>query len=81
MNRLILNATCPDQPGIIARFTALLFEQGANILSLEQRVEADTGLSRMRLEADLTACRVSASVLQGRIRILAESLEAQVVFE
>ena len=36
MQATVLLISCPDQPGIVARFTDALFKAGANLLSLEQ---------------------------------------------
>ena len=41
MRYLILQINCPDQRGIIAQFTAILYDHGANVLNLEQHVEPD----------------------------------------
>ena len=80
MSRLVLQVTCPDQPGIIARFTGLLFDQGANVLRLEQHVEPEPNLFFMRIVADLGGSRLSSPVLQGRVQALAESLGARTAF-
>jgi formyltetrahydrofolate deformylase len=47
----VLLVSCPDQPGIVARITGLIFKAGCNILALEQHVE-DGRLFFMRIEAD-----------------------------
>ena len=41
MRYLILHINCPDQRGIIAQFTGILYDHGANVLNLEQHVEPD----------------------------------------
>ena len=35
MRYLILHINCPDQSGIIAQFTGILYEHGGNILNIE----------------------------------------------
>ena len=41
MRYLILHINCPDQRGIIAQFTGIIYDHGANVLNLEQHVEPD----------------------------------------
>lgn len=72
---MILLISCPDQPGIIARFTGILYGAGANILSLEQHVE-DEGLFFMRVHADMAGLSLAAAELEGRLRDLAGALGA-----
>jgi formyltetrahydrofolate deformylase len=49
---MILTLSCPDQPGIVARVSALLFERGANILDAQQYDDRDTGRFFMRVVFD-----------------------------
>ena len=71
MRYLILHINCPDQRGIIAQFTGILYDQGANVLNLEQHVEPDEKLFFMRIHADLKNMEISENALH-------EILEAQV---
>ena len=52
---MIIQLTCPDQEGIVAKFTGVIFDAGANILSLEQHVEPEENLFFMRIKLDLSA--------------------------
>ena len=36
---MILTLSCPDQPGIVARVSAFLFERGCNILDAQHTQE------------------------------------------
>ncbi|ACG78824.1 formyltetrahydrofolate deformylase [Phenylobacterium zucineum HLK1] len=59
---MILTLSCPDQPGIVARVSALLFERGANILDAQQFDDEETGRFFMRVvfdpgQADVAAWR------------------------
>lgn len=45
----VLALSCPDQPGIVARVTGLLFEAGANIREAAQFEDAETGRFFMRV--------------------------------
>ena len=60
---MIFHLTCPDQEGIIAQFTQLLFQHHVNVLSLEQHVEPDEGLFFMRTHADLRNMTISPNTL------------------
>ena len=71
MRYLILHINCPDQRGIIAQFTGILYDHGANVLNLEQHVEPDEKLFFMRIHADLKNLEISGKALH-------EILEAQV---
>ncbi len=46
----ILLIDCPDQKGLVAKITGLLFRYSGNILHLDQHVDSDAGLFFMRLE-------------------------------
>tara|TARA_B110001454_G_scaffold210020_1_gene224141 strand:+ start:153 stop:998 length:846 start_codon:yes stop_codon:yes gene_type:complete len=60
---MIFHLTCPDQRGIIAQFTQLLFQHHVNVLSLEQHVEPDESLFFMRTHADLRNMTISSDTL------------------
>jgi formyltetrahydrofolate deformylase len=49
---MILTLSCDDQPGIVARVSALLFERGANILDAQQYDDQETGRFFMRVVFD-----------------------------
>jgi formyltetrahydrofolate deformylase len=44
----VIRIECPDQPGLVHRITGVLFEQGANILSNHEFVDAVSGHFFMR---------------------------------
>ncbi len=46
---MILTLSCPDRPGIVARVSTLLFEQGANIVDAQQCDDGETGRFFMRV--------------------------------
>ena len=60
---MIFHLTCPDQEGVIAQFTQLLFQHHVNVLSLEQHVEPDEGLFFMRTHVDLRNMTISSNTL------------------
>jgi formyltetrahydrofolate deformylase len=49
----ILLISCPDQKGLVAAVTRFIFEQGGNILHLDQHVDAEASAFFMRVEWDL----------------------------
>ena len=49
---MILTLSCPDQPGIVARVAATLFERGANIIDAMQSDDAETDRFFMRVVFD-----------------------------
>ena len=57
---MILTLSCPDQPGIVARVSALLFERGANILDAQQYDDEETGRFFMRVVFDPGAADADA---------------------
>src|SRR5579862_609494 len=46
----VLLIDCPDRPGLVARVSSLLYEQGANILHADQHQDHELGLFFMRVE-------------------------------
>ncbi|MGC8550873.1 MAG: formyltetrahydrofolate deformylase [Acidobacteriaceae bacterium] len=51
----VLLIDCPDQTGLVARVSGLLYAQGANILHADQHVDHEQGLFFMRVEWALEA--------------------------
>ena len=72
---MIVLISCPDQPGIVARVTGLLFDAGLNVLDLEQHVE-EGGLFFMRIHADPAGMRITFEELEHGLRELMELLDA-----
>ena len=52
---MILTLSCIDRPGIVARISTTLFEQGCNILDAQQLDDAETGRFFMRVVLDPSA--------------------------
>ncbi len=75
--QIILLIACPDQPGIVARFTGLLYDAKANIVSLEQHVEEDKWFF-MRIRADISQATKEPDELQVRLHALGQDLQADV---
>ncbi|NVE95016.1 formyltetrahydrofolate deformylase [Altererythrobacter lutimaris] len=66
---LILTLSCPDRPGITARVTSFLYENGGNVLEAQQFNDRDTDRFFMRVEFDADAA--SRQVLRTRFGSLA----------
>src|SRR5438874_9301420 len=76
MQSRIILFSCPDQPGIIARLTSVLYETGVNILQLEQHVE-ERELFFMRICADVS--RSDAQLTSQRLSELVRQLRGEIV--
>lgn len=53
-NSLVLLASCPDRPGIVATVTSFIANHGGNIVDLEQHVAIEERMFFMRVEIDRT---------------------------
>jgi formyltetrahydrofolate deformylase len=54
----VLLIDCPDQKGLVARVSSLLYQRGANILHADQHQDHDLGLFFMRVEWALNGSAV-----------------------
>ncbi len=75
---MIIQIKSPDQSGIIARYTTLLFNNNANILGLEQHVEDDKKLFYMRIRVDLDSLKISQESLKEKLENLSKELGASI---
>jgi len=80
MRYLILHINCPDQRGIIAQFTGILYDHGANVLNLEQHVEPDEKLFFMRIHTDLTNMEISEDALHEILMAQVKKMDAKIKF-
>lgn len=69
----VLLIDCPDQTGLVARVSGLLYEHGVNILHADQHVDHETGLFFMRVEWALNGERRRQELPQS---LLSESSAA-----
>ena len=69
-DRAVLLIDCPDQKGLVARVSGLLYAQGANILHADQHQDHELGLFFMRVEwaLDSDAPSGRGAKLKTRIR-------------
>jgi len=54
-----LLVSCPDAPGLVARFSRFLFENGGNIIHSDQHTDFEAGLFLTRLEWQLDGFELS----------------------
>jgi len=78
MEAIVLLISCPDQPGIVARFTDVLFKAGGNILSLEQHIEEGEQFY-MRIHADTSKLNRPMGELEQQLQNTADTLSAQLL--
>jgi formyltetrahydrofolate deformylase len=64
-NRAVLLIDCPDQKGLVARVSGLLYEQGANILHADQHQDHELSLFFMRVEWAVEDTGVIAAFTQA----------------
>lgn len=75
--QIILLISCPDQPGIVAQYSGILFRANANILSLEEHTE--TGWFFMRISADCDKLNITQQELKKELEHLSSKLGAKLV--
>ena len=80
MRYLILQINCPDQRGIIAQFTGILYDHGANVLYLEQHVEPGKKLFFMRIHINLSSMEISENALGKILMALVKKTNSSIQF-
>jgi formyltetrahydrofolate deformylase len=70
--RNILTLSCPNRPGIVARVSTRLFEDGANILDAQQFDDTETGNFFMRVVFDSAQRPIDLVQLRERFGAIAE---------
>jgi formyltetrahydrofolate deformylase len=74
MRQVIVNVTGADRPGIIAKTTTSLFENGANIISLDEKVV--NGIFSMGLSADVE--KANLAKLKKDLAKVAKELDLEI---
>lgn len=64
-NSYLLTLSCPNQPGIVAKVTAKLFEHGGNILEAHQFDDTETGRFFTRILFNLPAGDSAGPIIDG----------------
>ena len=62
-DQIILLVTCPDQMGIVAKYTGLLYDKNVNVLTMEEHVEERLNMFFMRLVLDVANLNESITQL------------------
>lgn len=70
----ILTLSCPDRPGIVARVSTFLFEQGCNILDAQQFDDTESGRFFMRVVFNVVEGEARLSDLREGFRAVADTL-------
>ncbi len=70
-SRAVLLLVCRDQPGIVARVTDFIFQQGGNIVSSDQHTDLETGTFLMRVEWELEGFCLSRKQMELKIQGIA----------
>ena len=72
-NRGRMLISCPDRPGIVSAVSQFVFEQGGNIVDLEQHsTDPVSGMFFLRVEFDLTGLGARAADLEARFAPVAQ---------
>jgi formyltetrahydrofolate deformylase len=67
----ILLISCPDQKGLVAAVTAFIYENGGNILHLDQHVDTEAGAFFMRVEWDMAGFLIARHELRAAFDFVA----------
>jgi formyltetrahydrofolate deformylase len=76
-NNAILLIHCPDQPGLVRAVADFIWENGGNIVDLEQHVDDDAGRFFMRVEWQLAGFNIPRSDIATVFRYVAEPRSMQ----
>lgn len=72
----ILLLSCPDQKGLVARIAQFIYENGGNILDLEEHVEPEEQYFFIRVAWELQNFAIPVADLHEAFNMLAESINA-----
>ena len=78
MKEIIIHLICPDQKGIIARFTHELYQNKINIIELEQHIEVDENIFFMRIHADIKNMLLNKNEFDNLIKTFSKEINAQI---
>lgn len=69
--------SCPDQKGLVARISQFIFQQGGNILNLDEHVESEEKMFFTRVEWSMAEVRLSISEFEKEFSELANAISAE----
>ena len=77
MKSIVIHFRCLDQEGIVSRVTSIIYNYGANILSLEQFVDKEKNIFFMRVHLDVLDESINHNELLNRLKDESCSLKGQ----
>ncbi|MCF7803058.1 MAG: formyltetrahydrofolate deformylase [Candidatus Marinimicrobia bacterium] len=72
----VLLLSCPDQRGLVARISQFIYENGGNILDLDEHVDPEEEVFSIRVSWELEAFQIPTEELRSAIQSLAQSIDA-----
>ncbi|MGB3507785.1 MAG: formyltetrahydrofolate deformylase [Microcoleaceae cyanobacterium] len=72
----ILLISCPDQPGLVAKFANFIYDNGGNIIHADQHTDFAAGLFLTRLEWQLNGFKLSREEIDSTFDKIAAPLQA-----
>lgn len=69
--------SCPDQPGLVAKFANFLYANGGNIIHADQHTDFSAGLFLTRLEWQLEGFNLPREIIGAAFQAIAQPLNAQ----
>ncbi|MEQ9236622.1 formyltetrahydrofolate deformylase [Coleofasciculus sp. E2-BRE-01] len=69
--------SCPDQPGLVAKFANFIYANGGNIIHADQHTDFDTGLFLTRIEWQLDNFNLPRELIDPAFAAIAQPLEAK----
>ena len=80
VDKIVIQLICPDQQGIIAQITAILYESQINIISIEQHVDDEQLKFYIRILADLSSSDINFDDLNIQLSKLNSKLNGKLAF-
>ena len=80
LDKVVIKLICPDQQGIIAQITNILFKSKVHILSIEQHIDDEQQKFYIRVLADLTSSNISFNKLNIALSKLNSILNGELTF-
>ncbi|MEQ8465037.1 formyltetrahydrofolate deformylase [Coleofasciculus sp. E1-EBD-02] len=69
--------SCPDQPGLVAKFANFIYANGGNIIHADQHTDFDTGLFLTRIEWQLDNFNLPRELIDPAFAAIAQPLQAK----
>ncbi len=72
-----LLVSCPDQPGLVAKFANFIYANGGNIIHADQHTDFSAGLFLTRIEWQLDGFNLPKDIIGAAFGAIAQPLKAQ----